>query len=203
MNIPTIRALAFSEAAAAFPLLQSLFAWRRGRANDSAAFVVEAPPPAWPTALGVDAPTLVFALPDDCAPELEKLASAAVTVYNRASEDLLSSRTVIALETEAMSLEVDVWMLGSFPEDSAGHNFFLCLATEFRAVLVEHSFDLQEWESLICGLQAACASSGPNYNPYRLWSPQELADASRTGSVSEDARRTLSCRILDAAPAGS
>lgn len=200
MNISTVRALTFGEAAAAFPLLDSLDAWRRDHAGDGDALVVEAPQSAWPRELGVNARTLLVALPDDCEPHLGQIAGACVTVYNDTSDDLLSCRTFMALEADALAVDMDAWALGPFPDGSPGHKFFLCLVAGSRVLLMKHEFDAEEWEGLMCGLQAACCASGPNYSPYRLWAPEQLQAAAQgvSGSAPYGSRRRLVCRVLTA-----
>jgi hypothetical protein len=59
-----------------------------------------------------------------CTADLEQLAGACTTVQNRTSQDLLSCRTPIELQAESLCVEVDIWVLGSFPEDSTNRNSF-------------------------------------------------------------------------------
>jgi hypothetical protein len=197
VNIGAIQTFAPSDVATEFPLLHSLLTWRLRHTDEEEALAVEVFQPDWPSRFGVNAPMLVLALPERCSGNLDELARSPVTVFNHVSDDLLSSRTMLALETGAFCIEVDVRNLRSFPVDSPAQNFFVCLATQSRALMVEHYGDDEQWESLILGLQAACIGSGPNYNPYRIWSPQQLANA---GTIEEEVAGGplwLDCRVLN------
>jgi hypothetical protein len=178
MSITTTHELALADAAQSFPSLPSVVAWRQANIAPEQGLAFSVPRDEWPQGLGVDAELLVLVLPDELAPALPDLAASCLDVYNDLSADLLTCRTLLTLTSEGTSLEVDGWTCKFRPSVESG-KFYVALVAADRFVLACHALGQEELDGFLCGWQAACISSGPNYNPYRRWSDEELEAAAR------------------------
>lgn len=126
-------------------------------------------------------PTLVFWLPLVAQPELLALAMAPPEHRNHESSDLLQKDSYLVVQGEALELRASLWTLGAC-EDLAGGTplqrdwVFASMGGCWHA---EHllSPEAAELESL--SWQAQCASSGINWDPYRVYDPGELAAAAQ------------------------
>lgn len=186
MPITNTHELALAHAAQSFPGLSSVVDWHQANLAPDQGLAFSVPCDGWPRDLGVDAELLLLVLPDALAPELPDLAASRLDIYNDISADLLTSKTLLTLTSGTTALEVDGWTTKFSPSVESG-KFYLALAAADRFVLACHDLGQKEVEDLICSHQGACASSGPNYNPYRIWSDEQLEAATRgEGLVGRD-----------------
>lgn len=59
----------------------------------------------------------------------------------------------------------------------------LVFVSEDEVIDVVHRFGGEQAEAVIGGLQGQCACAGPNYNPYRIYSEEELVAVEHLGNV--------------------
>jgi hypothetical protein len=182
MPITTTHTLTLADAQHALALLSSLVEWRQANlpADQGMAFCV--PEPEWPADLGVDAELLLLVLPDKLAPLLSDLATKTFDIANDISADLLTSTTLLTLSSERTSVEVNGWTCKLNPSVQSG-KFYVALVAAERFALVCHDLGAQDMDAFLGGWQGACASSGPNYRPHRIWSQDQLDAAARGEDV--------------------
>lgn len=127
--------------------------------------------PLLPPTIEPETPLQVIAIPEEATSNLASLAISPVDTHNRHSVDLMHSRTFIAwkngdIQVEAIDFDV-LW-----GDTSIGTIVRLFLTPSEVILVVDEGV-----ENLIGGLQGAHISSGCNYNPYRIYSDDELAEA--------------------------
>lgn len=201
MPITITHQLNLNDARRPFPELGSLVEWRRETLGVDEAVSLVVPEREWPRELGVDAALLLLIVPDDLAHLLPALATASLDVYNSTSDDLLNCRTVLSLAAPQTELQVDGRLCRFHPEVATGR-FYVAIAAADAFVLARHDVGPHALDGLQCAWQAACQGSGPNYQPYRLWSDEQLVAAARgarraarTSSLPMGAMRPVtSCR---------
>ena len=158
----TTHTLPMSAALQALPFLPSFRAWYEENLEADQGAALDVPRDDWPSDLGVDAQLLLLLLPEALEPRLAELAESELDVFNWHSPDGWERKTFMALEAEGLSVEVDAWKT-NFPRDLG--NFYVALAAGDSFVLARHDLESEEPEALLCGLQCAVLSTGPNYSP--------------------------------------
>jgi hypothetical protein len=125
-------------------------------------------------------PLWVIALPDVVSADLLQLAQIPPVPVNYQSEDLLHSSMFVEWMMPKFTVRADKTCVKGVgvSENSFIYTLF---ATPSRAILVCMPQD----EDFVVSLQGASMASGENYNPYRIWSDEQLEAASRNASTSE------------------
>ena len=127
---------------------------------------------------GVDTDVLLMVLPDRAGFQLDVLARCELNAFNEDSADLLTRESFLAIETNQLTVRMDLRSLPNFPEDQqfgeALHVGILCAG---RFLLCRHQLGDDGMQSLMAALQGCCMNSGLNYNPWRIWSDQQLSAA--------------------------
>ncbi len=178
MPITITHQLHLNDAERAFPELASLVKWRQETLAGDEAVALVVPQGEWPRELGVDTELLLLVLPDELAHLLPALATGSLDVYNDTSDDLLSCRTVLSLVGAQTELQMDGCSCQFRPDVAVG-KFFLAIAAAENFVLACHDLGTELLDTFQSAWQSACGSSDPNYRPYQLWSPEQLAAAAR------------------------
>ncbi len=184
MPITVTHQLDLTEAGRLFPVLASVCEWRLETPPCDQSLALAVPKADWPRALGVDAECLLLVLPDDLSKLLPALAESSLDVHNSLSDDLLACETLLSLAAGETEVRVDGWLCRFSPRVEAG-KFYLAIAAADRFVLACHNLGQEALRGLLAGWQSACNSSGVNYRPYRIWSDEQLAAASRGESIFE------------------
>lgn len=138
-----------------------------------------------PTAVVVDvgsrpvrqSPLLVW-LPDARPEQLLALAQTEPLVENHTSADLCANQTYLIWRSSRADTEVrlDTWKLaGAFPVDE--RELVVIFVGPGHAIAARLCMDSLEAEAFFCELQAAASSSGPNWNPWRIFSEEEMLHA--------------------------
>lgn len=123
-----------------------------------------------PSTIDPTTPLQVIAIPDDATVDIQGLATSRVQVSTRLSVDMLYCATFVGWSNSDIRVEaVDHEILWGDGID----NILRLFVTSKELILVTDSVD----EDLMIALQVAHGSSGINYSPYRLWSDDELAEA--------------------------
>jgi hypothetical protein len=122
-------------------------------------------------------PLTLLVLPDSVESELSELASNEFVVMCRDSLDLLSRKAVLQLETKKVCLELDAWRFDLDFYDRVSGSYCLGLAAGNSFALARHRLNTSQIELLEVDLQATCGCSGPNYNPYLIWTDEQLTAA--------------------------
>jgi hypothetical protein len=126
--------------------------------------------------------TIFIFLREALLPEVPTLARSGFFDYNEQSPDLLESRTYLEFSGEHIRVRVHEDSLGGFIDVRSGE-------TEFDVVYVcgplafvsTHLPSLEEADTIVAGLQGYGMGAGINYNPYRIWSDEELKAAAQRG----------------------
>jgi len=187
------------EAVQVFPALDFALAWSKPMTDGGQGVALVVPHEHAPDGLGVDGPLTLFLLDESVEAELSQLAGQRFNVTCRDSLDLLSRSALIQLQTDAVCVELDAWRfdLDFFDRESGRYCLGLLAGSSF--VLARHHLNATEVELLVVDLQATCGCSGPNYDPYRIWTDEQLAEA--TQRVSEDeptnGRRRIECVVVE------
>lgn len=127
--------------------------------------------PLLPPEFEPETPLQVIAIPDAATKNLRSLAMSPVDVWNRHSVDLMHSGTFIGWNNGDVKVEaLDFAVLWGDIDIGIILRLFV---TPSEVILVVD----EGVENLIGGLQGAHISSGCNYNPYRIYSDDELAEA--------------------------
>jgi hypothetical protein len=127
--------------------------------------------PLLPPEFEPETPLQVIAIPDAATKNLRSLAMSPVDVWNRHSVDLMHSETFIGWNNGDVKVEaLDFAVLWGDIDIGIILRLFV---TPSEVILVID----EGVENLIGGLQGAHISSGSNYNPYRIYSDDELAEA--------------------------
>jgi hypothetical protein len=127
--------------------------------------------PLVPPEIEPETPLQVIAIPDAATSNLRSLAVSPVDVWNRHSVDLMHSGTFIGWNNRDVQVEaLDFPVLWGYADIGIILRLFV---TPSEVILVVD----EGVENLIGALQGANISSGSNYNPYRIYSDDELAEA--------------------------
>ncbi len=156
-----------------FPALRLALDSYLGDSSAGRGIAVQVPAEHVPTSLAMGVPMLLLVLPDDAEAELQAMAMQKFAVVNRDSPDLLFRRTLICLGTASVSIELDAWNTTDLPALRQHGLVDVGLAAGGSFVVSRHVIG-EGLEDLLGTLQAQCACSGPNYNPYAIWSEEEL-----------------------------
>jgi hypothetical protein len=128
---------------------------------------------------------LLAGLPAVTARELELLAHSEPSLCNVTSADLRTCRPFLTFHGARLSVSFDLWRMRLFLRGNS-NGFLLGFAADNRLVLCRHRYSRNEMEVLRAGVQGQCASSGPNFNPWRIYSAEEMeAAAGRTEAMSD------------------
>jgi hypothetical protein len=125
------------------------------------------------------APFVVVCLPDSAVGALPALIESPVNVFNDYSSDLMSKYTYLQFSGG----HHQIWLNTMFLDAALDHAFEedeLFLAVYCGAKLWARrltSTTLGEAEMLMCEIQAAEGSTGPNYRPIREFTPERLRAA--------------------------
>lgn len=131
--------------------------------------------------LGADQedPLWVIALPERVEDDLLQLAQCPPMPLNRQTVDLLHSRMFLEWASPNLTISVgDDCVVGMGVSETAF--IYLLFATPTRFILARMPQD----EDFVTSLQGTAICSGSNYNPYRVWSDEELEEAARIASAS-------------------
>ncbi|AOW13155.1 hypothetical protein LPB72_07260 [Hydrogenophaga crassostreae] len=147
-------------------LLESLMSWP----VPACTVVQDTEPKAWNL--------LLIWLPGVGANTLNQLAQREPYVKNTFSADLLKSRTMLCWETpEGTEVLFDEWLRNADLVDfGRSLGYTVVFLNELTAYKCEHHLGAEEAEAFVYGLQGATCGSGPNYNPWRIWSEDELKE---------------------------
>jgi len=132
---------------------------------------------------------LVIWLPGMAEEVLDTLARQEPTELNVQSADFRTCRTMLWLRSPCgIEVQVDVRALGDDPfywryGDNSSPGFAIVLLSEIAGRYASHRLDSEAYESLVCGLQGATASSGPNYQPWRIFGNEFMDE--HEGAVDE------------------
>lgn len=117
---------------------------------------------------------IIIVLPDDSDLDVAAMLNGDLEVFNHDSADLLTRRTILSIGDR----EAELWLDSSLVPDALDYK------TESFVIVVSRKdsvwrrcFEPDDLNGFICGLQGAEGCSGPNYQPYRIWSEQELKEA--------------------------
>ena len=127
--------------------------------------------PILPPTIEPETPLQVITIPDTATSNLRSLAISPVDVWNRHSVDLMHSGTFFGwnngdVQVEALDFDV-LW-----GNTDIGIILRLFVTPSEVILVIDEGV-----EDTIGGLQGANISSGSNYNPYRIYSDDELAEA--------------------------
>jgi hypothetical protein len=127
--------------------------------------------PILPPTIKPETPLQVIAIPDAATSNLRSLAISPVDVWNRHSVDLMYSGTFFGwnngdVQIEALDFDV-LW-----GNTDIGIILRLFVTPSELILVIDEGV-----EDIIGELQGANISSGSNYNPYRIYSDDELAEA--------------------------
>lgn len=125
----------------------------------------------------VSCPTLFLWLPPGARPELRFLASSQLLAFNHQSADLRQLITCLGVHGSELLVRCNARHLRHFPGEMDTRVFCVVLVAGDTVAVATHRLDEEEMDSMLMGLQACCAGSGPNYRPWRLWSDEEMAQA--------------------------
>lgn len=115
-------------------------------------------------------PALLFAMASVEPGTLLNLARAMPEEYNENSADLKTSTTYLGWKADGLEVRLNTWHLRSFPGNMGTRRFVVALVSGEHAVIADHTLDADGMDCLMSGLQGAQGSSGPNYQPWRIWS---------------------------------
>uniref|UniRef100_E6PTC9 Uncharacterized protein n=1 Tax=mine drainage metagenome TaxID=410659 RepID=E6PTC9_9ZZZZ len=130
---------------------------------------------AMPPEFGPDDPLWVIALDERLSATLPQLATCAPEPVNFLSIDMLHCWTFLHWSTPDSSFAALEYALSSDTMQPADRSRPVLFLTPSLAILSSFACD----ENFILGLQGAGISAGPNYNPWRLWSDEELEAAAQ------------------------
>lgn len=185
MNAVKVTKVPLSEVAAASKAIEYALEWSAIRVEGGVGAAFTVPDEYMPDWGEQGVPLSIFVLPDSLEFDLVGLAGQRFSVINRPSTDLLTCRTFIQLATHRACVEIDAWLFDTNFFNSETGRYFVGLIAGGTFVLASHQLDMEEVEHLQVDLQSSCACSGPNYKPYRIWSDEELAEASQRPASDE------------------
>lgn len=133
----------------------------------------------------------VIALPESFTGVLVSLARALPAIANCLTRDWLHCTTFLEWHTPTAGVSAPVCLLDQDGRWTDWGELLTLFLTPSRAVLSAAPCD----ENFIGGLQGAQAASGPNYNPYRLWTDAELDAAA--ADAKGDAPKRLTFELGD------
>jgi len=143
------------------------------------------------TGEGPTEPALFVLLPHLDERQLRAVASTAMSVINVQSGDLLHCETYCTFGNQILELRVP-GALGKWNPKCPGDNVFqLVLISDEHIVIARHEMDELELDSLLDGMQGQHDSSGPNYNPVRVWGDARLDEVAHLGSFRQTEENVL------------
>lgn len=125
--------------------------------------------------------TIVVLLHESLLPEVPALARSGFAIFNDHSPDLLDNRTYVQLRGEHVRVRLLQDSLGCYldPADPDGPVFDVVLACGPLVFVCTHRPSAEQADATLCDLQGCGMSAGMNYQPYRIWSDDELRAASQ------------------------
>ena len=141
-----------------------------------------------------EAEVLAFSLPAHLAASASQLATASLTALNFQSADLLASRTLLAIESDHVTLQFPALALPTHFPSIGIDTFYIAVVSGEQLAVVKHEQCSEDMESLLVGLQACCLCSGINYKPYRIW-PEEVL-AAHQGLQDQDDDKIVDCTVV-------
>ena len=130
---------------------------------------------AMPPEFRPDDPLWVVALDERFSTTLPQLATCVPGPVNILSINMLHCWTFLCWDTPDLSFSALEYSLSSDTMQPADRPRPVLFLTPSLAILSTFACD----EDFILGLQGAGISAGPNYNPWRLWSDEQLEEAQR------------------------
>lgn len=144
--------------------------------------------------------TLGLSLPPYCSDAMAALAQDELNAENVQSPDLLESRTVLALHGGDREVRLDAREFHHYHRRFAPGPLVVGIVCADQLVVVRHDWGADGLESFQMGWQGAAASSGENYNPYRIWTDEQLAHAALTAKERESEYGVVECRFFARKP---
>lgn len=139
MPISITQALNIQEARLGFPELDSFIRWHQVTLAPETAAALVVPNDALPRHLGVDTEMLLLLLPSELARHAEALAIGELVSDNELSEDLLTSDTLLSVETTHVAVDMNVRDISnSFPTEENEGWFYVGVAAGDRFVIGQH-----------------------------------------------------------------
>ena len=144
--------------------------------------------------------TLALSLPPYCSEAMAALAQAELDAENVHSPDLLECRTVLTLKGGEREVRLDAREFRHHHPRFAPETLVVGIVCADKLTVVRHEWGADGFESFQMGRQSAAASSGENYNPYRIWTDEELACAAQTAKERQSEYGVVECRFFARRP---
>lgn len=126
-------------------------------------------------------PTLFIWLPAECKASLQKLCKGRAWDINWSSRNLLNQHTFLVFGPEEGGLYVPIWATNAALLHEERQTMRLVLIQDDAVVDLRHHITGDDLEIFTGGCQGSTASSGPNYQPYRIYGDDELAAVAHLG----------------------
>lgn len=168
--------------------------------NDISAYVAERGPLAMkrrihrPDAHDTPCATLFLGLMPMPLSELEQLAASELVVYVETSADLRKCTMYFAVVSAATRIRCNGWCLDGFPQNAPGNIFQVVLVSGATVLVATHALDESAADELSGCLQGSGMATGPNYNPWRMWSEEEMNAAE--GLLDEPGPGVVSAEVV-------
>lgn len=120
-------------------------------------------------------PVLVITIPSAEADLLELFARRSPDVYNENSADLGISTTYLSWSGAGREVRVNSRELRLFPGGMETRRLFVVFMSGESVTISDRRLDADDMDSLLSGIQGAQGSTGPNYQPWRIWSEAVMA----------------------------
>jgi hypothetical protein len=113
-------------------------------------------------------------------PEVPTLARSHFDEYNDVSTDLLDNQTYLEFAGEHIRVRVREDSFGAYIDLDASEPVFDIVFVCGPLVFVStHRPSAEQADAMVAGLQGCGIGAGPNYNPYRIYTEEELEVAAQ------------------------
>ena len=124
--------------------------------------------------------TIFIFLREMLLPEVPTLARSQFVEYNDHSPDLLDNRTYLEFRGEHVRVRVREDSLGAFIDlDSCEPIFDVVYVCGPLVFVSTHRPTPEQADVMVCGLQGCGIGAGLNYQPYRIWTEEQLEAAAQ------------------------
>lgn len=124
--------------------------------------------------------TIFIFLQERLLPEVPTLVRSHFVDYNDHSPDLLENGTYLEFRGEHVRVRLRVDSLRSFIDLDSGEPTFDVVYVCGPLVFVgTHRPSLEQADEMLAGLQGCSMSAGLNYQPYRIWTREQLEAAAQ------------------------
>lgn len=147
---------------------------------------------------GGEVETLVFALPHLDIQTATELAQAMPIEYNEATPDLLANNSYLSWRAGDVEIRLDFGYCRIFPGGLETRKLLVVFLCGAGAAVAEHTLDDEGITEMLSTLQCCSSGAGFNYNPYRLYSKEELESAKSAGG--EERPGLMTATVLSFSP---